>query len=421
MITLRIDFPHGVYRAAEPTAPDHPEYPPAPDRVFQALVASACEQSLDPSPLVALESAPEIRCATAERIYTGVNYVPGAFVSAGQRPNVERPRPEVRVSQPVYLRWPDAPSDLSAWLAPMLAGIGYLGRPDSPAIVSLADVPDGTLTRLVPDEAGEELLRVPTAGRLAALLTAHAAGRRSPPATRVGYTDDRVRPSPWGEMFVLRPARGELRHTAELADALRAATMSRAADPIPPMLHGHAVCSPDADHAAWIVLPDVGHTWARGAVLGVGMVLPRRATDEDRTACALPLSQVDRIGSIPVRRPAAGEQTPLGIVRRTWAQPSRVWTTVTPIVLDRHPKRGQTAERLIADAVERAGYPPPEAVEVLARPMRGVPPAGAFVARGPGHRTHARLHFAERLRGPMLVGRGRYFGLGLLRPQVEGG
>jgi CRISPR-associated protein Csb2 len=220
-------------------------------------------------------------------------------------------------------------------------------------------------------------------------------------------------------MFVLRPERGELRQAAKLAEALRTATMSRAADPIPPMLHGHAVFSQDADHAAWVVLPDVGHTWARGAVLGIGMVLPRRATDEERTACVLSLSQVDRIGSIPVRRPIAGERTPQGITRRTWTQPSRVWTTVTPIVLDRHPKRGQPDERLIADSVQRAGYPSPQAVEVLAHPMRGVPPAGAFIARGPGHRTHARLHFAERLRGPMLVGRGRYFGLGLLRPQVE--
>jgi CRISPR-associated protein Csb2 len=51
--------------------------------------------------------------------------------------------------------------------------------------------------------------------------------------------------------------------------------------------------------------------------------------------------------------------------------------------------------------------------------MNGVPPAARFIARGPGHRTHAILQFDERVRGPLLIGRGRYFGLGLLRPGEE--
>ncbi|WP_295443545.1 type I-U CRISPR-associated protein Csb2 [uncultured Thiodictyon sp.] len=414
MINLRIEFSHGVYRAAEPTAPDLPEYPPAPDRVFQALVSSACEQGIDPAPLTALESAPNIWCAPAERIHTGTNYVPGAFI-AGGRPNVERARPEVRVTAPVYLSWPAVPADLAAWLAPVLAGVGYLGRSDSPVALSLADAPDPALTELVPDTEGEELLRVPSLGRLTELLEAHAAGRRSPLATRAGYADRHIQPSPWGEMFVLRPAHGELRQASVLAEALRAAVMSRASDPLPAMLHGHDVGAPDADHAAWVVLPDVDHQWARGAVLGVGMVLPRHVSATERTACVLPLTRVDRIGSVPVRRPLASEST-RGIDPKTWSRAAQTWATVTPIVLDRHPKRGQSVERLIADSVVRAGYPAPVGVEVTDYPIQGVPRASAFAARVNGHRTHARLHFANPLRGPMLVGRGRYFGLGLLRP-----
>lgn len=416
MITLRIRFCHGVYRAAEPTAPDLPEYPPAPDRVFQALVASACEQSIDPQPLTALESAPEIWCAVAQRIDTGINYVPGAYIVGGRRgDNVERARPEVRVTEPVDLHWPDAPAALAGWLEPVISGVGYLGRSDSPVSLSLAPTPDPVPHRLVPDPEGEELIRTPGPGRLAALLAAHRAGRRPPTAARSAYSDRHVRPSPWGELFVLRPARGELRQAALLTEALRTATMSRAGNPLPVMLHGHEVTSPDADHAAWVVLPDVGHHWARGRLLGLAMVLPRHASDPERTACLLALSRVDRIGSIPVRRPAASDPT-RGIDPWTWSRPSRVWTTVTPIVLDRHPKRAQPIERLIAESVERAGYPRPQAVETPAFPMRGVPPAGAFVGRGPGHRTHARLRFDTPVRGPLLVGRGRYFGLGLLHP-----
>jgi len=416
MITLRIDFPHGVYRAAEPTAPDHPEYPPAPDRVFQALVASACEQGIDPAPLQALEAAPELWCGMAEQIHTGINYVPGAFTVAGKRQAVERARPEVRVTQPVYMSWPEAPPDLAGWLGPVLAGFGYLGRSDSPVLISLSPSPDANLTRLLPDPHGEELIRVPSPGRLTALLTAHAAGRRAPTATRVGYTDQRIWPSPWGEMFILRPLRGELHHAALLGESLRLATMSQAPEPLPAMLHGHEVISSTADHAAWVTLPDVGHPWAQGAVLGIGMVLPRHASEEERTACVLPLSRVNRIGTLPVRRPAATERLQ-GIDSRTWSRPARIWTTVTPIVLDRHPKRGQAVEGLVADSVTRAGFPPPRAIELPDWPMRGVPSARSFIARGPGHRTHARLHFTDPVRGPMLIGRGRYFGLGLLRPE----
>ena len=418
MIILRIDFPHGVYRAAEPTAPDQPEYPPAPDRVFQALVASACEQGIDPGPLQALEAAPTLWLGLAERIHTGTNFVPGAFIEAGKHTPVKRERPEVRVTRPVFLCWEEATDDLAAWLGPVLAGVGYLGRADSPVHMTLASSVDQGLRRWVPDANGPALLRVSRPGRLRELLAAHAAGRRAPNALRVGYTDRRIWPSPWGEMLILRPLHGELHQAAQLGAALRAATMSQAPDPLPPVLHGHQVTTAAADHAAWVTLPDVGHPWARGAVLGVGMVLPRQVSDEERTACCVALARVERLGVIPVRRPVASE-TLKGIDPDTWSHPAQVWNTVTPIVLDRYPKRGQAVEALIADSVSLAGFPRPQQVEIPVMPLRGVPLAKNFLGRGPGHRTHARLHFAEPVRGPMLVGRGRYFGLGLLRPEVR--
>jgi CRISPR-associated protein Csb2 len=91
---------------------------------------------------------------------------------------------------------------------------------------------------------------------------------------------------------------------------------------------------------------------------------------------------------------------------------------VTPIVLDRHPKRGETPQTLVADAAERSGWPRPTAVDLPYRTLPQVPPAGAFIGRGAGHRVHAVLRFTQPVRGPMLIGRGRYFGLGLLRPEV---
>jgi len=51
---------------------------------------------------------------------------------------------------------------------------------------------------------------------------------------------------------------------------------------------------------------------------------------------------------------------------------------------------------------------------------RGVPPVRAFQTRRvgipPRLASHALLVFPEPVRGPVLLGAGRYFGLGLFRP-----
>jgi CRISPR-associated protein Csb2 len=361
-------------------------------------------------------------------MHTGKQFVPGAFLDndgAGgkQHKRVQRQRPEVRVDAPVFLRW-NADPGIAAWLARVAAGIDYLGRSDSPAIVALADAPDARLHELSPHPDGELSLRVPQPGRLDQLRAAHAALLRAPEAQRVAYTTAQdAAPSPWGELFALRTRRGTLRETAVLGRQLRAAAMSRADDPLPAALHGHDIPgrprAGDADHAAWLALPDVGHRWARGDLLGAGMLLPRRVESAERDACATAFYRVERIERTPLYRAAAGERLPVGLSASAWARPATCWRTVTPIVLDRHPKRGEAPETLVADAAERSGWPRPIAVELPYRTLPNVPPAAVFIGGGPGHRVHAVLRFARPVRGPMLIGRGRYFGLGLLRPEVD--
>ena len=56
MLALRIDFLSGVYHAADPTAHSAPEWPPHPDRIFQALVAASYTNGIDPTPLRKLEA-----------------------------------------------------------------------------------------------------------------------------------------------------------------------------------------------------------------------------------------------------------------------------------------------------------------------------------------------------------------------------
>ena len=95
MVVIRVDFLRGCYVAEEPTAKGSPEWPPAPARLFAALVSSAYAIDVDPAPLTALESAPELRFGEATAAPGSVNYVPAAFIKAGNRPNRETLRPQM--------------------------------------------------------------------------------------------------------------------------------------------------------------------------------------------------------------------------------------------------------------------------------------------------------------------------------------
>jgi CRISPR-associated protein Csb2 len=80
---------------------------------------------------------------------------------------------------------------------------------------------------------------------------------------------------------------------------------------------------------------------------------------------------------------------------------------------------------LIATSCERIGLPAPDNIEHGPYPfLKGSQPVPAFrLQRKPGERArwgvHAMLTFREKVRGPVLLGAGRYFGLGLLQPVRE--
>src|SRR5205823_3917816 len=110
----------------------------------------------------------------------------------------------------------------------------------------------------------------------------------------------------------------------------------------------------------------------------------------------------------------------------TWTRPARVWRTVTPILLDRFPKKkGPDVEEILAASCVRIGLPRPVCVDHGPySAVTGVPPVAAFRLRRSGEErsrwgVHVRLEFGADVRGPVLLGAGRYFGLGLMRPESE--
>jgi len=108
------------------------------------------------------------------------------------------------------------------------------------------------------------------------------------------------------------------------------------------------------------------------------------------------------------------------------------WASVTPIVLDRHLKTTDDAEvrEIIVRACEHIGLPTPNTNRIQvgkhsaltgaapARPLTGEPPwcrwqlPKSLKSR---QMTHAVIEFDQQICGPVLLGAGRFNGLGLCR------
>jgi CRISPR-associated protein Csb2 len=193
----------------------------------------------------------------------------------------------------------------------------------------------------------------------------------------------------------------------------------------------------DGPHLAFIPLAFVGHPHADGRLLGFGLALPQTISQDDRRGVLTALERVQkerlrlgRLGSWRIA-PVAAQRPPINLLPETWtAHPDGTthWATVTPITFDQHPKaKDKTGYQteiagMIRLACQRIGLPEPR--DVIATSVSahlGVPPAHTFprLLRKDGSRrrhSHAILIFAEPVRGPILLGAGRYRGYGLCRP-----
>jgi CRISPR-associated protein Csb2 len=249
---------------------------------------------------------------------------------------------------------------------------------------------------------------------------------------------------PFDERIVIF-AKGEgrvlgLESTLQLTGALRNAAMNAvAAGQAPDWLTGH-----DSDgsptrklHVAFFPLPFVGAAHADSHVMGLAFAIPR----------GLPPDQVrDGIGPLLFNLESGGERTlhlwnrnlwdwhlqrevrdrpPLTLRAETWTGPSRVWASVTPVVLHHYPKknREEDIERIVREAFHSALLPEPERISTSpvsvfegaghAKSMPEFTEGGQTLCR---YQIHVTVEFSTPVIGPILVGRGRFRGYGLFRP-----
>lgn len=483
MLVLAWTYLTGRAVATDPSDRQRPEWPPHPDRVFQALVAAwggLGESAVGATALSWLAGlpAPHLAVSTAEPAAMPKVFVPVNDVESNQRvygdPLIsllperrmrkERFFPAVQVEGRCALIWPEVElsPEHGVALATLCAGVTNIGHSSSLVRMWVESQPvTATLRPALSGEIAEAHLRVPDADRLTTLQTAYARSVQAaaarpgspiplpPRAATVGYITVDQPGLPRGDFdqrwIVLRRDSGDrwdLPQTLAVTTALRDTLNKHVSEPLRPLVSGHppgsAAPATDVPHLAVIPLADVGHGHADGHLLGLALVLPARATDDEREGVWQALrAAVDpttgylrltagAIGAWNVSLDAAPVPAKSLHVRR-WCKAHADWATVTPIVLDRHPPKRHSdldawTREQIAASIARQGLPQPLAVQVLGTSAHlGAPTARAMPAYrrkdgGTRWHVHARIIFAAPIAGPLLLGAGRYRGYGLCAP-----
>jgi CRISPR-associated protein Csb2 len=486
MLAVTVEYLHGTVRATGPddtAITGHAggyEWPPSPMRLYSAFVAAdgtgeravatggntglsllegqpvihaeaigGCEADDGGEPVVgALASAVLPRYVVAdERAEGAVQSYPArrsVTVRPGNRLALHDPR--------VAFVWPGAaptPDELRA-LRLRAARIGYLGCADSPVRVRVGTAPPdvGGLPRWRPDPAGSVEVSVATPGVLDLLDEAFDAWTGGQPRKRSWIRTEPARyrapfeveaaedeaPAVW--LRFERPVAG--RFVLAVADALRGAVLGRVEQllggrgEVPAVLHGHGV-DRGGEHVRWLPLPHVDHPHADGRIRGACIWLPS-GTDPEVVAlvrqAASSVPALAKPGVFDAGRPSPfdGTRRPIATTPWRWRGPAREWVTAFPAVHERFTK-GPPGLTEVRRWCGYAGLPEPVSVQMTRVPQVpgavDLPPAFTQRKGDPARPySHLRLVFAEPIRGPIAVGRGRHFGLGLLAPlraTTEGG
>lgn len=380
----------------------------------------------------------------------------------------------------VHLVWRNAlPSDeVRSALARLALRAVRVGH--SSSLVRCAIVGDAPPSTWIPDPEGREVLRGVNAGQFARLEIDWVRFRETEPRV-LTYSPDRyrrvgnpvaegssaARSSFGADWIVLRRVEGPTFpsvRAVDVATAVRGALMRHADQPAWTVITGHAAGGAPAatPHVAVVPLSFVGSRHADGRILGVAIVLPRECTAEERRHVLRAIGRWEEsarcdgeetptldvtlgaAGVLRVERVVVSDAPAHGLRSATWCRPARTWISVTPVALDRNPgklrsnypdprQRAVTEARAagearatVVEACRRVGLPEP--VSVVIHPSvtllgtskaAAFPPFPADPSRTRRAKVHVELQFAAPVEGPILLGAGRYLGLGLFRPMED--
>ncbi len=286
---------------------------------------------------------------------------------------------------------------------------------------------------------------------------------------------DREESSPWrstfggaNRWFVFRRRSGRVlpvHSCLALTTSVRRALCSVCDDPLPEILSGHLPDGRPLDqtHIAFVPLANVGYQHSRGELHGFAIVLPDNTTDADRRRIALAVGKVRRVwDNMESTKCFVERKTPhlafdwtvesvTASERLRTLQPqrylgmSRCWATATPMVFGHFLRKldEPRTRRIVEESCEAIGLPRPKHVRVAPTSIvQGVPQSYVFPSlstrgkpvwvqyRGGKHvvprrlpdgsavrmRYHVVMEFEQPVAGPVILGAGRYYGMGLCVP-----
>ncbi len=253
----------------------------------------------------------------------------------------------------------------------------------------------------------------------------------------MGKPDAQTPASLFRRVYVFRLMQGTrfpAENASNLVNTVRQAILALYPEPIPEIISGHnaqggALKSP---HLAITPLPDAGHRYADGHVMGFALWLPQGVSLEVIDCLETALAQLDTLTmgkqgrwDVQYVSPGMAARGAKGLDSNAYVQDSDVWASVTPVVFGRHPKKsqigpGKDGGPVLAELCEWIGLPRP--AEVRLGPVsafNGIPRASDF--KPPARfttrlRAHVWLRFAEPVHGPVLIGAGQFSGFGLCKP-----
>lgn len=352
-------------------------------------------------------------------------------------------------------------------LTRLCARVTRLGH--SSSLVRCAMVERDLEPTLVPSDDGDIVLRVVGPGQLDRLERAfeHHQGvqsrvlparpQRYGPAPKSTTPSQQAKSTFSSNDWILFERVGGSRPVAsraiDLARALRGALIEVHGDQnLPSTLSDHTAngLTPPL-HVAFVPLPFVGHEYADGALMGCALVLPRELPKSDREVLLRLAAKWEKeranergdltlaSGTLPpfhIRRVEMSAKATLDPTR--WSRASKRFVTATPIALDKNPgnlrnnrdgiarKAALEAQQSISDACQHVVGIRPVSVEVSLAPLLpGAQHVHAFLprpgrpGRAPRVCVHADIQFAKPVEGPLLLGAGRYSGLGLCLPMED--
>jgi CRISPR-associated protein Csb2 len=455
------------------------EWPPSPWRVLRALVAAAYDLDVvhvAQALLMKLNELPHYKVPAAREAHVR-HYMPNTDAADHKKTKVFDSFIVVDGgawnARPVIIAWPvELADDERELLSQLAARVGYLGRAESWSEIRVVDVAEAELN-CTPNEDGD--------GPSTTLMTLehpdelHRWAATQPEPEKQGGTDvpraqwdvltfsgARLRAEGWSRIPGTRLARYIFAH-APFTERVHKARF--AVEPHRPTVARYAIRSavyPRLTEALWIGervrVALMSHTRdEHGNVSSVFAGHAGGLGDDHQHAFYLSSSEgigderrgfIDHITVSARMGFGSTELRALQRLRRVWGKDghdlelvllgvghasdfggihapcsrlvheSRIWTSVTPFVPTRFPKKTRDSiPDQIRRGCEQLGLPAPVEVEAVTasqpawHEFRRHRRSGGG-RRGPDHAFGARIVFAEPQRGPIAIGFGAHFGLG---------